>query len=1287
MHINIFEIEVEVPDSNRARCYQLLLERCYKEIIKYLAEQSKYTADMFTSINPVMKSILEGLAKQLDDEFIDIIDRDLAKYRVDLINRFSLPFTKKYTQAYFDNLSAKEAQQELTKYYGNPDVFAKRIQKEYADEYEFCASLTQQFIHNTKTTLKRIISDADLLVDCFLGDLHSPKLRRIIFSGSDLHKHGQQVLMLEFIDQDGHSRRVVYKPAPLVADAMLFGDVQTLARINPIYEGHQSFSELMNGFMNSKLLPTYLIVPRSDDDTLNGQYGYIEFLTHQPGGPDYENVFLEQVKLLDSKQFEQTNFQEIANQALSTQLKLAKKNPNCDYIAINDSDIDTFSQTAGYLLVLMIATGMDDSHAENIMTHLKQPFPIDGEVCLFVGKDLVGLCQLAPDGALNNYSKIGKQFKFLTDISGKKTIHVVTNDNNILYKESPSGELVPCDFNKELLIRSVRNGMTLLATHEDQVMAWFDDPIVQQMFVRFIPQSTSRFKEELGGIKRKKFSKKEYEAYAIGKINDHQTGLDLFASRVQAYNKTLLIGPDTNATPAIYLDKSLPPLPVPWSVIFTNDLFEKNILSEYKTNSIPVFYIRAGGKQLFDFNGDPVLIPENFSLIQQTIGTQRTAQLSIGQRYQVHRENPAITGADIHLVEDLPKDIQKFKGNYFWIEKEPLDQSKLYYVSFNGMLEEPMIDDVETLRKFILAGLQPEDKVRHLTLDELYQLSKLLIYRKKDELFVYRSDLPSIRGATDKNFMIISPLQFTKNRLRKLFDQPLLYDILLTVITEQIIRLQPYDKNLMKQEIALNQLKYLLAQLIRSRRESPKDIYKERLDVNVVFKEGKVQLLFACNIPVYRLAMLNTLKRLGIPAEIDTISFQTEEAPRQMIVISGVDENTVLKSKFREDLILTFSIELVKLYQEVNEVTHLVGVQKWQNARFGLIYPDLKDNYVELVEIKALIKSPIAERLIKLGYITPLDIVAFHIPRSTDKDRTKNYLHALDKLSRDATIGTLIDSHTLEPREVKQKFDELDGDLAKTITYYATLQPVANTTMISTQSFTMFSHSSAQNDDVFTMQQSEFDYSQFYAINVQELANVFYHWMKHEKHPQQADNKHLIEWLVADAGALYIRDYQHLCELAQELDSYGYQTIPAPSEDDYNDALQRFIKKERGIQKPHANDRQFVSFDFNSNQKNISKPTSLSEFADKFDHWMKHGKHVQQSDNKHLLDWLVADAGAQYMENYQHFCALAQTLIKYGYQTNTPPSESDFNLAREKYKAIEKESSYNTNTVNKGVSG
>ncbi len=71
------------------------------------------------------------------------------------------------------------------------------------------------------------------------------------------------------------------------------------------------------------------------------------------------------------------------------------------------------------------------------------------------------------------------------------------------------------------------------------------------------------------------------------------------------------------------------------------------------------------------------------------------------------------------------------------------------------------------------------------------------------------------------------------------------------------------------------------------------------------------------------------------------------------------------------------------------------------------------------------------------------------------------------------------------------------------------------------------------------------------------LAPKFDYWMKNFKHPAgRTQYDALLAWLVEDRGAQYIsNNYEIFKTLAEVLAKMGYGTIPAPSEDEFKEAI------------------------------------------------------------------------------------------------------------------------------------
>lgn len=91
---------------------------------------------------------------------------------------------------------------------------------------------------------------------------------------------------------------------------------------------------------------------------------------------------------------------------------------------------------------------------------------------------------------------------------------------------------------------------------------------------------------------------------------------------------------------------------------------------------------------------------------------------------------------------------------------------------------------------------------------------------------------------------------------------------------------------------------------------------------------------------------------------------------------------------------------------------------------------------------------------------------------------------------------------------------------------------------------------------------------------VSKLADKFDSWMTHYNHNgsghNEDNNKALVDWLTNDSGAVYVRDYEHFCELAKLVHAKGYATNPPPSESDFNKGVAKYqsYKSQKDMWRP-----------------------------------------------------------------------------------------------------------------------
>jgi hypothetical protein len=166
-------------------------------------------------------------------------------------------------------------------------------------------------------------------------------------------------------------------------------------------------------------------------------------------------------------------------------------------------------------------------------------------------------------------------------------------------------------------------------------------------------------------------------------------------------------------------------------------------------------------------------------------------------------------------------------------------------------------------------------------------------------------------------------------------------------------------------------------------------------------------------------------------------------------------------------------------------------------------------------------------------------------------------------------------------------------------------------------------------------------------------------------------NKALVDFLNADSGFKYVKSYEELCEVSSLLQNMGYITDNPPCKSiEFSEAVMR------------ADPRVF------DNQVPKIPPADRLEIAaKKFDAWMKkyeegireHG--LWDDPNKALVDFLNADSGFKYINNYTDFCKLADLVKEKGYSTTNPPCYPEkFNDALDQYRK-RKNKSHGTKAV------
>lgn len=932
MVIRIENMDIEVSSIERAAYYIDLVKKANVELTRFFTQQKIIDPKNPTQIN-VVKSLLQNLASQLDNEIVDFIDRDLEVYIENKIKKekTSTTFPKyKSRRDYYDQLDRENALAEYKIYLkSNEKTFAEKLKNKYPKIMESLRTITDNYIQNTKSIFSRLKKDKKMLEQYFLQDLENPVLRKIISTGSDFHKHGQQVLILEYIGSNGKTKKIVYKPSPITADAMIVGDVAQLASINSEFANQKSFVEIINELIDKsyppevaehKKLPNYLIVPCRDTDTddLNQQYGYIEYLSHEPGEPNYEEVIKKAVEAMDPRDIKATDFQPIFDEAYKKHLMNASSKSNCDFIAMSEKEIKIFSDNCGEWIAIMAILGISDNHLENVRTRERKPVLIDCEVCLSVQKSPTPRASSALDpknGSMNAKSKKPEDYDFLLDVNGKKTIRIFRTSANILYKIDENNEIVPCQPNKDDILAGYHDTLELMANNASVILDWFQQDKVKNMYVRFIPQSTGDFVEELKAIKKADFSENEYENYCLIKLDSQKIGINTYHNDVTQYNNTLTKKIDTSDPAEEYVAHELPPFPVPNSVVFTDTNPSKNIFSEYKTSSVPVYYLRANDLKLYDFNGKPIEIPSNFKIIRNSIDKTVVPKLTPEERYYVHKENKIVDGVDFHIMSELPEKKDAYKGSYVWVKKIPLDDSELFYINEKAQAEEVRLFEMEVFAK-IVADYMQDHQSKRLTIPQIISLVNKT--NSNHCLFVRLRKLPRLTD-TDNEFIPKTPLQITYERATKILKDKQLTQKLEELAGLQVISLQPIDESLIREELALRQLKAAIAKLK----------IDHKMEIDIKFDPDLKQLIISSlSFPWMEFeALSHALIQIGLTVQVKYAGLSLSLLPQSNLIINMPNPDIILRVDFDEQLKNSFeySLALVQNKISLEQIEHYIN--------------------------------------------------------------------------------------------------------------------------------------------------------------------------------------------------------------------------------------------------------------------------------------------------------------------------------------------------------------------------
>ncbi len=375
--------------------------KLFSQFIDQTLQASAATAIEF----PISATALEdaapfqSLVRTLDYIAISAVSRDMAELRTILFDKSPLkPRTvaqvqnlpreqypspainedgkrrdvlkpSKAYQRYFDNIidPAFPADSQVDPQTG-VDLFLQR----FPISNFYFHTISQQFSANIRDALKHFTANRATLQALFFSGREIKRIQKIGLSGSDTHKGGKQVLILDLKVQGSTSRnsaieRLVYKPSDVELDYRMCGDTAALthafADTNPMGQ-LPSLAEWINKHLPEPVerqLPTYKILPCNPGSTLNANdgvlpiqesYGFIEFLSNDPS----------------------------RRRASGTPFDAdTKKAKDSDWLCTSEEAKNYYSVWGKWLAVAKVFS-WGDCHSENIITHGKRPCPIDLEI-------------------------------------------------------------------------------------------------------------------------------------------------------------------------------------------------------------------------------------------------------------------------------------------------------------------------------------------------------------------------------------------------------------------------------------------------------------------------------------------------------------------------------------------------------------------------------------------------------------------------------------------------------------------------------------------------------------------------------------------------------------------------------------------------------------------------------------------------------------------------------------------------------------------------------------------
>lgn len=595
-----FHVRVVVRSLKRAEAYKMELER-----LAVLVRQATYDIQIFFPMS-LYQSIIEIAANHFDELIINYLDLDLIDFR------------KKHGIADKDtSITNVQAQTALKNYYKEVGWLDSHLSKVFPLFSEQLQLISDNYRKHIVLMLKRVATNESILNNDYFNPEGSPiTLVHIRSTGSDWHKQGQNVLILQFKNMTNQYFKVIYKPSPVVTDVFLIGDLKKLAELLPGFKGKQSILEIFNENLpeHEKLLPTF-IVPLYDQQSIDlsdiqRHFGFEEFVGNERWySIDKDAIEKKLFQLQPSQREESPIPQNIVNKGFIKFVRSEAQQADCRFIASSEQEGVMYSYQCGLLVFIMLAFSVGDSHTQNLIIdrvfgkfyQFCTPRLIDSEICFTRQEPTITklACFDTDLGSMHPSSTNSEPLHFLFDVFGKCKVIIDTYEKNrLLVCSEDYTKITPYEIDRKSFQKGLENGMCILQAQQNKIMAWLEDVDVRTMYVRVVTYATYIFKDEVEHSFKNKY--KEFSNYAKRRLEGVEYSY-LF-EQISSYKKNCK---KISEKAASFFCVCQPPSPMIYN-------YPEYLYREYFSFSIPVYYARASSLVLFDSNGHEVKLTAKY---------------------------------------------------------------------------------------------------------------------------------------------------------------------------------------------------------------------------------------------------------------------------------------------------------------------------------------------------------------------------------------------------------------------------------------------------------------------------------------------------------------------------------------------------------------------------------------------------------------------------------------------------------------------------------------------------